>query len=110
MSKRKNKKSKSRQRRRQEPRPEDCHLFMGPTEKPDSELWRASVDRDAVADREWLLQHPEAEYRQRLASPLEIAMSGCPPGTIVRTSRGPCGSQIRALLAPGPPPAGPELN
>jgi len=78
--------------------PEDLHLAFANVRDPAA--WAASIEHDAVADREWLRTHPKAKERVRSISPREMAALGHPSCTRVTVRRGPCGSQIRLFDVP----------
>jgi hypothetical protein len=75
---------------------EDFHIFLGGV--ADLALARASCQLDAAADRTWFQTHPGSRVRVRLASALELAAMGLPPGTIVRVSLLPSGEQKREFF------------
>jgi hypothetical protein len=77
---------------------EDTHIFLGGV--ADLDLARASCQLDAAADRTWFQTHPGSRVRVRLASALELAALGLPPGTTVRVSLLPSGEQKREFFEP----------
>jgi hypothetical protein len=87
----------------------DGDLHVGLSNHPfDQEAWRESLRTVALADRRWLRKHRNAEFRRRPITPVELRMTGHPPGTEVCVYRGPDGSQVRCFLLPvrrGAPPS-----
>lgn len=80
---------------------------------PDAAAWAESIETVAKADREWLRTHPEAKYRRRLVTPIEVRAVGCHPLAEVVVMRGPDGSQIRMFTIPAeakPGSAAPSAN
>lgn len=53
---------------------------------------------DAANDRKWFEQNPGGDKRERPASPLELKVTGYPPGTRVLVVLGPFGTQMRCFL------------
>jgi hypothetical protein len=74
------------------------HVFLTPVDDPD--LARASCELDALNDKRWFREHPNAKVRERPASPLEVAALGLAPGTTVQVHRLPDGTQMRFFVGP----------
>jgi hypothetical protein len=74
------------------------HVFLGPVDDPG--MARASCELDAAADKRWFREHPNAEVRERPASPLEVVAMALAPGTTVQVHRLPDGTQMRFFVGP----------
>ena len=99
MARKKKRRNRDRDRVHRLHAADDLHLAIG-GDVVDRGAWRRSIDEVAKLDREWLRQHPEAEYRLRPITQLEVEMSGCPADSDVCVRRGPHGMQIRMVLLP----------
>lgn len=53
---------------------------------------------EAAEDRQWFLQNPGRDTRERPATASELEATGHPPGTQVLVLRGPYGTQMRCFL------------
>ena len=80
--------------------PQSQKLAVAIGDVQDPEAFAASIEIDGADDHRWLDAHPEAEWRERLTTALEVQAFGHPPDTVVVICRDGPDTQFRYFMDP----------